>query len=399
MSAFNFALNLALLKWWSSEDFGLYSILFSASFMILCIQNALITTPYSVLVPASDNPEPLRRTLAWGHLGSLLILAVLLLMLLPLLPFGWSLSLSLAAAAYFCSRWLREYLRNRWAAEFKLLPILTSDLLGIGLFAAGITAIGLHWGWSAVGVTELLYLMSLSQLLCSLPMLWHELQLLRSGGQHHWWQQYQPIWQQSRWSLVGALTTELQNRGYVLFIGAFFGAAVVGFVQAGRVFFGPLNVITSAWTRVAKPTLAQLHGQHQWPQFIRLTHLGGLGFLLFNVVFASALWLSWPWLQQQFFADKYPGIEWVVAQWALATLLFHVRGSYSTAVQAQNRFQELAMATIWGALLSLLVLVLVGLVNQPQWVIAGVLAAETLVLLYVLRLLLPARDKVEPQQC
>uniref|UniRef100_UPI0013D35418 hypothetical protein n=1 Tax=Klebsiella pneumoniae TaxID=573 RepID=UPI0013D35418 len=58
---------------------------------------------------------------------------------------------------------------------------------------------------------------------------------------------YRTFWVESRWSLLGAATTEAQYRGYVFAVESFRGAATLGAVQAGRALMGPMQLLANAW--------------------------------------------------------------------------------------------------------------------------------------------------------
>ncbi|WP_417347057.1 lipopolysaccharide biosynthesis protein [Ferrimonas sp.] len=394
LSAFNFGLNLVLIKFWTPALFGVYSILFTLTFVFISLQNALINTPYSVLVPARENPASLRQTLSWGNVLFLIALAVGCTLLQMVPGLNQSYVSPALVSLFFVIRLLREYFRCRWSAELELMPVLWADLAFVLLFTLGAGLLWWQLGWANVSLTQLLWLLCISQLLSLAYMMAKELPLLQPLGWRQLATQYAPVWQQSRWSLVGVSTTEIQNRGYIFVVGLLFGSTMVGFIQAGRVFFGPLNIITSAWTRVAKPTLARLNAQGKQEAFQKLVRQGLIGFLLFNLLFSLALYLFWPLLDAYLFSDDYRNVGWVTLQWAIVTLLFHLRATGSAAIQAQNRFKPLAKATLWGALFSLSSLVLIGLTGGGAWVVVSVIIGEAVAFGYVLRLL--QRPRQEP---
>ena len=57
ISAFNFALNLLLIKLWTPEDFGLFAIVAAAALFTTMIQNAVINTPLAVHLPAVSDAD------------------------------------------------------------------------------------------------------------------------------------------------------------------------------------------------------------------------------------------------------------------------------------------------------------------------------------------------------
>lgn len=390
LSAFNFALNLLLVRYWKPSEFGLFAILFSLGFIFTGLQNALVNTPYSVWVPAAESRTKanlLRQSLAQTNVLLIIVILLPLTLLLSLQAIPLEITNPLALPAYYGATLIREYLRSRWTVEMQLSRVLLIDLVYLTSFC--LIAICCLWlnGIASFQLEQLLWSLASAQLIGASLLLVDEFRLLKRSTLSLWLSQYKPIWQQSRWAVVGVSTTELQNRAYVFVVGAFFGTAAVGFIQAGRLLFGPLNIAVSAWTRVAKPTLAKLWGQHEAAKFLTLSHHGVLGFIVFNLLFSCALWLAWPLISQHVYGDKYVGVEVVVTQWALVTLVFHVRSVYSAAVQASIRFKQLAFATIAGGLVSLITLLLICLFGDSFWSVSSIIIGEAIACIYVFNLL------------
>ncbi|MFI3245038.1 MAG: hypothetical protein R3Y10_00925 [Ferrimonas sp.] len=384
LSGFHFILNLLLIRWWAPAQFGLFALIFTAGFALCSIHNALINTPYSVCVPARTEPQLLRQTFAWANILFLLGFGGLIWGLLHLPILTTPLLSSELICLYFVTRINREYLRSRWASELQLMPMLTADAAFVGL-----SLLGLYGYQSALTISQLLGLLTLTQVLSCSYLLWHEGQLLQRPSFGNMVREYQQVWPQSRWGLVGALSTELQNRGYVIAVSALFGNGAVGLLQAGRVFFGPLNIVASAWTRIAKPTMAKLHSQQQDRAFIRILNQGLMAFFIFNVLFGLLLWGLWPWLQSYLFEQRYLNIGWITAQWGVVNLLFHLRSTASTALQAQHQFKPLALTTVWGTTVAFIILGVVGWLGDQQLAISAVIFGEATALLLVFWLLHP----------
>jgi len=190
-----------------------------------------------------------------------------------------------------------------------------------------------------------------------------------------------------RWSLLGVITTEVQNRGYIYIAAAVFGPSAVAHLQAGRILFGPLNLLTSAWARVARPQLAALLGRSDPTEFIRVLKRALQAFTAFNIVFLAALWLTWPMLSTLVFRDKYTNLGVMVAAWGVANVLFQSRSCLGIGIQAMRCFRELTMATVAGAALALALAGVIGFTGQPAWLVGPVIAGECLALLIVTRIL------------
>lgn len=389
VSAFNFALNLFLVRFASPVDFGVFAIIYAASLFAAMIQNAVINTPLSVHLPAvadGAGKARLRRMFSAANLMSstLLLIGSALAATLWLGPTPTA----VGACVYLVAQFLREYFRSLLAVEGKLGSLLAADAVCVALSVVALAAV--HWQdrypWPVVPAA--LWIVGVAGTLSVVPfaLTLGSLGPLRGlAGEIR--QVFAEQWAEIRWSLVGVVTTEIQNRGYVYIAAAVIGPAAVGQLQAGRIFFGPLNLLTSAWARVARPQLAGLLARRDAEGFATVLKHAVQAFTLFNVVFLIALWMSWPQLSSLVFGGKYEDMGIVVIAWGVANIAFQSRSCLGIGVQAMRRFRELSMATIAGAAVSLALTALACFSGKPIWFIAPVIAGEFLAMTIVLSIL------------
>ncbi len=268
-----------------------------------------------------------------------------------------------------------------------LVALLLADAAYVGLAAVALAC--LHWlaPKSLQTVSVFLLVLSATGLL---PMLRHlvpnrlpSLRALPGEMAAVFAKQLHEI----RWSLLGVITTDIQNRGYLFVAAAVFGPATVAHLQAGRIFFGPLNLLTSAWARVARPRLAGLIGRGEIPRFYSLLKRALWAFAAFNVLFLICLWLAWPYLSAFVFGDKYKELGFLVAGWGVANLFFQIRSCLGIGVQALRRFRDLTLATIYGAILSAVFVALACGVREPTWLVASVIGGECVAIAVVISVL------------
>lgn len=389
ISAFNFTLNLYLIKLWSPEDFGFFAIVSAFALLAAMIQNALINTPLAVHLPIAssiDDKELLRRVFS----ASNFFLTILLLILSVIGLLWWlgasQFALALAAGLFIGSQFLREFCRALLAVEGKLGGLLLVDLAYVLLSA--LTLAEFHWqGASSQTLSVVLFVLStwgaLSVFVYLLPRQMPSLRSLPSEIRTVFVKQKDEI----RWSLLGVITTDIQNRGYLYVAAAVFGPVMVAHLQAGRIFFGPLNLLTSAWARVARPLLASHLGRGEISRFKVLLSQALWSFVAFNLVFLACLWFAWPYLSDFVFGDKYKNLGFLVAAWGGANLVFQIRSCLSIAVQALRRFRDLTLGTIFGALVSAVVVALACMFKQPAWLVGSVIAGECVAIVVVIKVL------------
>jgi O-antigen/teichoic acid export membrane protein len=390
VSAFNFALNLFLIKLWSAEDFGVFAIIAAASLFTTMLQNALINTPLAVHFPSAPTlmeQALLRRVFSAANL----VLTIIVLTLSFVGLMYWlgvaKLAVVLGASFYVTIQFVREYYRALLAVEGRLASLLFVDVSYVVLVI--IVLAYLHWYGDASMQTMAVFFGVLSSLglltilRFTIPEKWPSLTHLPKEIVTVFTQQMHEI----RWSLLGVITTDIQNRGYIYIAAVFFGPTTVAHLQAGRIFFGPLNLLTSAWARVARPQLAGLIGQGDKSRFNLQLNKALWSFVVFNILFLAALWLAWPFLSAVVFGDKYKGLGFMVAGWGVANFAFQIRSCLSIGVQALRHFRNLTLATIYGAILSAVLVALACFVHEPMWMIASVIGGECVAIVVVIRIL------------
>ena len=394
ISAFNFGLNLLLIKVWNPQEYGSFGIIMAVGFLLTGIQNAMVNTPASVMLPTATpglNKQQLRTLFAVVNL-LICLLAFASSYLFCLVPgLGFQQQTITAIGLYLSSSLFREYLRNRAIVNRKLVMLLCDDGFFVYLAIVAILYTYYFVDPAMPNLAFCLTALAVVNLVVSLPALYGEIKAVLQSPWHCCKTLFPGVWEEASWSLVGVATTEAQNRGYIFVVGAFFGTSAVGVLQAGRVFFGPLNLITSAWGRVARPHLSVLAEQSNSGGFYRLLRISIFSFIVVNVIFSVALWLAWPYLNQHFFGEQYAGVELTVILWAVATLVFQIRSVSGIGVQACRLFKQLALTTVLGAVISMGVLAAVCLEGLSEWSVVSVIAGEVVASLSIFYILATAK--------
>jgi O-antigen/teichoic acid export membrane protein len=187
-----------------------------------------------------------------------------------------------------------------------------------------------------------------------------------------WWLgRYAPLWHQARWSLLGALTTMTQIRAQVVIVGTLADPAAYGAVFAGGILSGPVRLAAVAWSMVARPRLAEAAGRGERAVVRRLTVLPGLLFTAAFVVLAAAMAAAWPLIRAFLFVQYGDEMVPIVATWLASSYVQCLSDCVSAALQGLHEFRRLAIATVWGALVSLTAAFAAVLALGYAWVMLG----------------------------
>lgn len=373
MAGAHFMLSLVMLRTMAPSEFGTFSFLFVAAQLGLAAASALFATPLQVLL--AD------RTLEQREAGRNALFAVAIVtatgacILYGAIAMALSLTTPavLSYALFGGAGLLRSFGRAWCYAERQQLRVTASDFAysGVILIALAMIWLVLHdrasiLGYVALATATIVGLLPLGRTFLARQFGRPRLSALRGYGS---------IWRdQSRWALVGVVTTEATANAHVYAVTLWLGAAAFAPLAAAALLLRPVNVAQNALTEFERPLMARLIGEGKLAEMrrsilvFRLALMaiwlaaGTLGIVLFTLdpyllypstYDADTLWVAF--------------VLWMVV--AAATLL---QAPEATMLQATGSFRPLAWANVWASIASVVGVVVILPLAGATWTIAGV---------------------------
>jgi len=201
---------------------------------------------------------------------------------------------------------------------------------------------------------------------------------------------YGQVWEQSRWALVGAVTTLFVSQAHALIVTSSSGPGAFAPLAAGMVLFGPVRVALLTWQNMVKPELALALSNNQGEavksQIRKTVSLVGVAVL----AFAFCLWMAWPYINGWLYAKEYADqpMGYIVCMWTVITFFAAIYNAPSAALQAMKDFRVLAMASVYGAIISGVLVTLLLAFFNPASTLLGIIAAECFMAVYLIRIML-----------
>ncbi|MEM7694601.1 MAG: hypothetical protein AAF318_09120 [Pseudomonadota bacterium] len=371
IAAFNLALQLALIRFATPLDYGLFVVWQSLVMMAVSAMEALVGVPLAVRITYTPNRP--RRAALEGHLAAVaLFLAVaagaVAASLVALTAGALFLALSVGAfATAFCL-----YAATRFLALSRMdfSAALVIDGTYAALSAAGVAA---H-----VAATGGIHLPTLFAILAIAPLAAVVAGFVAMPApprpRRRALLRYRPIFRDTRWTLVAAIATEAQNRAYIFILTAIYGAAAMASVFAGIIVLRHIVILTLAWTAFARPYLAKLRDQGAFSAIARfvIVSIGALaGLYVVNLCLVA---LVWPLVETYVYAGKYEGMLTVVAVWTMISIAQVPMQPLAVALVALGRFRDDSTAVMVGAPLALAAVLALALTAGPLAAICGSLA-------------------------
>ena len=378
LSLFNLGLNLAMIRYAAPTEFGRFIFAAAVILVLTSLQNALVATPLSVLIPGRRPAEQEATAAAVVSADVAFRVAAAILASLLCLITSHAADFLLAAALACFTTLGRETARSLALAHERTIECLRIDIAAI---VVSIGATALLWRLAPPAVAALAGI-AVGNLAATLTQV--STRISRRIDPASALSAYRAdYWQDTQWSLVGAGTTEVQYRSYVFAIELFRDTAALASVQAGRLLLGPLPLVVGAWGRVARPAMARHLASGDNAQVIRLTGQGLIYVMAVAAAYCGMLYALWPIAESQFFHGKYPQVGAMTLAWAGYMLVVIAHMVLSVPLQAAMRLKELAQVTMATATLSCLLLTGLLLDVPVVWAVLALAAAEVVALIWI----------------
>ena len=384
VSGFHFALNLLLLRIVTPYDYGVFAFAFVLAMFASAVNNALISTPLTVYTPViKDESERAAQEAMFSTLNlllfGLLIAAGLIYAKLSGLDGGISMAVTTFVAVYSA----RHFSRSAGYARMKPLVTATGDTVYV--LSGVIIVVALVLTKDELNVSMVLYALAGANLAAMI------VERIRLHGRNRGWlslgkiTQYGEVWLQSRWALAGSLTTLFLAQAHSVIITSTNGPNAYAPLAAGFVLFGPVRVALLTWQNMVKPELAVAISESR--QLAVRSQIRTTTFLMAGAVLCMGLflWLAWPLIFQFLYAEQYADqpMALIVGLWSVITLFAASYNAPAAALQAMRDFKVLAIASIYGALLSGVMVSLTLYYFKPETTLFGILAAEVFMAFYL----------------
>jgi len=387
VSGFHFVLNLLLVRMLSVSDFGIYALTFVLAIMASSVSNALISTPLCVFAPGAKSAqerndiESMLTTLMAVLLGVAMVCGFFLCMGMAMGSGDFVVLVS--ALAFVIAYLARQYSRSYGYSRFDVIAVLYGDMTYVVVGVLTLSGLFLmDWPITSVEVFTALTVANLVAVMLEVGRLPAPIRLqpLQTA-----FKQYTPVWSQAKWALIGAISTVVVQQAHSLVVATLKSPAAYAPLAAGFVLFGPVRVIFTTIQNVIKPEMALAISEDRPASAKRQMIMASSLSVIAVTGLLAMTWMAWPLLEKWLYGEQYSDapMQHIVMLWGAITLIAAVQNGPFAALQSLRAFRDLAMSTIYGSILSLLLVTLLLYTAPIQWSITGIFLAEAFVAIWV----------------
>ncbi len=388
VSGFHFVLNLMLVRMLNVSDFGVYALTFVIAIMTSSIGNALFSTPLCVFAPGAKSAQ--ERTNIESMLTTLMGLLLLCSLIIGVLfsmaaaTQGADFTVLIAALGFVIAYLARQYSRSFGYARFDVIAVLYGDIVYVVVGVLILSSLlFMDRPLSSVDVFTALTIANAMAVLVEVARLPEpiNLQKLRQAFTY-----YLPVWASAKWALIGAISTVVVSQAHSLVVTALKSPAAYAPLAAGFVLFGPVRVIFNTIQNVIKPEMALAIAESRAKDAKRQMILASALSTLAVAGLVALTMIIWPMLNTWLYQEQYAHapMQQIVLMWGAITLISALQNGPFAALQSLKAFQELAMSTIYGSVVSLGLVAALLYVLDIQWSLIGILIAEGFVAVWVI---------------
>lgn len=313
LSFLNLAISIAFIRFATKQEYGMYLLLLTPIYLIQGLQNALLLSPLSTVLPAcrqEERPFVLQTAVSaiavFAAFSSAIGLALLVAYFWIEYHQGYW-ALSFAFGCCVAGFLVREGARSVYYAESSPADALRSDAVyGIGLLfiLGGLVALQSVTATSALaamGIAALWpYVFQLS--------LRNRFKISRDN--------LNKLWVCGRWALVGVVVTWINLTAYPLVVGFHLNTEAVAEINTARLFMMPFVIGITGWSNLFRPRISGWAARGQQHQIRSISIRSIFYGICALAAFTCLVWLLYPHIEP-LLGTQYRGLLGLVLLWGI----------------------------------------------------------------------------------
>ncbi len=354
ISGANFFVALILVRNVAKGEYGIYSFAFAVLMFIVSVQNALITTPMSILLVAKKDEKKniYTSSLLLGQILTVISISIITIAAVYFTAgnslFNDTKTATVAAVAFaIIGVLLREFFRAYAYADEKPVKALILDSKYI---AAYILFILIAYYFEFVRTPLVFLLMGIAALISpaisSLGLSFKAtLKSIKSS--------YSENWEFGRWSLLGVMITHIQTYSYIYLLSLLIGSTAVADASASKLLLMPIVLFQAGWGNVVRPYGSRLREENKMEKFFSQQLKLGIAASLLIILYSFIVYSFSGLLSEYIFTEKYREALNYVVLWGVVFAINFFRINASNGLQVLKDFKHITIYNFYSMLITI----------------------------------------------
>jgi O-antigen/teichoic acid export membrane protein len=383
LSAINFGISIAFIRYGEKAEYGLYVLLLSPIYLIQGIQNAVFLSPFVTLYPQrpSSGKSSAIQYLVWGQLVFVGLAATL--GFLVLLGYQWAMAspldvpMAIAFSAAIAGALAREASRSFQYVHGRAGWALAGDLLYGTVI---ISAIALLISKGSISAMAILAIIGVAGIL---PLIRSAFGSARASFALPAAERT-AFWACGRWAVIGVGVTWVNLSMYPYIAAASFGVTSVAEINAARLFMMPLVLGLPAWSNMLRPKFSNWFAEKQLSRMRDVSIKSALLGCALVLIYIGVVVAAYPWLER-LLGPAYAGILPLVIAWSVFFLVTTIRTVLMATLMVNEAGYKSLTQFSFIALLVFMPAMAVASRFTAVWIIGALILTELIQVLVVAR--------------
>lgn len=358
LSATNLLIALALIKFASKEEYGVYILLFTPILLAIGLQNALLNSPFTTLYGQSTSNDQINysSSLFYGHifLGVILFFASLILFSIYSLityesinaflifSFAFAILGSLAregSRAFFYSKKqvYKAFIGDVWYSLLTLGSISAIFFIFKIELKASYVLLAIGFGGIVPSLYQYIFTEFTTQKLNKL--IWID------------------FWKLGKWALQGVILTWINLNSYPYLVAIIFSVAAVADIAASRLFWMPVALVMASWSTIFRPYITEWFSQQEFYKIKLLSYSSiGISVIAFSI-YLVLIFILYPFIEAYFFDESYADLKLLSSLWGLFFFIQFIRSVLMASLMVNEIGYKKLSLMAWLGLGTILLLI------------------------------------------
>jgi len=360
LSVTNFIVGILIARQTSKDDYGIYVMAFSTIMIAISFQNALVNSPLTVLFPEKNDEKKNILISGLGFGQWIIFLPIFLLIFVGMAIFeyfqkGINLNINLIIILFVIVFGLhREFLRVLNYCYLKIYNVVIMDSTYVVITLSGIFILQYYGrinGLIAIAIIGIAYLISFT--------IGHALIKTSFHFNLNWIKNtYKETWQYSKWILIGVISSNIKNYGYIYIISLILSLKETADVSAASLFLKPFGLFIASSQRIFLSKGAHIVHEKNIVKLKKFIWLFIALFLLCWFFWSLFLFITHEYLIENVLSSKYENISLYIFMWSVLSLLNSISFIMTNSLVIFKKFKLLAITGFISAFIMLVMCII-----------------------------------------
>jgi len=389
VAAFNFALNIVLIREFSPRDFGIFALAMVVAQIWVGVSNALVTTPISIYTAGIKNSQKVDYVLAVLTCTNIAVTAVAaVVMTIGVALFLADYALAFASGFFVAGLLLRQFYQGLAFARRLPAVYFGSDLVFF-IIAASMVLAPMTMTDGGLATPVIFVFLGVANIIAAILSAGKMRARVFLRFRRSFFTYYYTIWIEVRWSLLSYGVAMVRAQSHSFIVTLLMDPAAFAPLAAASILYRPIRLVLISWQMVVRPDFSQFYAEKEFGMLRKAYRKYSHIFAAAVLVYVTSIYLAFDLIFEYLFFPKYDKdvVAMAVAMFGAAALITGYSFVFALVMQSMRAFRDLMLAHAVGTVATLITVTGVVFLRDAPTSVVGLVVGELVTVILIVRYL------------